>query len=209
MLAVGPSILLGGNVGTGGGVGVEVGSIQASTEEGEYQAISATPITNRQAANASSSPNDPMSLRAQWVVTPAGDSSRAFGEPEASYIRSSRSASASAWRSLAGGRCLAQRIAAWTRSLLGSNSSARPSRVKLSCREGASQADQSKAVMLSGSVSRATLSWRRASVWSPARTANRPRRRDDRTWSSDFCELVTASPYHRRAMVLPFYHRLS
>jgi hypothetical protein len=72
------------------GIGVGVGNIQASTAEGECQAIKATPIINKEAATISSNPSGPRSLRARWAAMPLRAVSLVCGECKVLCRRSVR-----------------------------------------------------------------------------------------------------------------------
>ncbi len=144
MLLVGLASEFCAKVGAGRIIGVAVGNTQASTTEGVCQAISASPIENKQAAMANSSPNGPISFRARCAVTPLRAFSKASGESKKGRRRSARPGrsgvsgdeSSSGWPALAAtveGRRRAQRRAARARSFCGSISSTRPSRAILSC----------------------------------------------------------------------------
>jgi hypothetical protein len=175
-VVVGLGVWVGVSVGVGVTAGVGLGSTQANTVPGEYQATSATPTTNKQAAMARNSPSGPMRRRVRartWTggMVTCGRSERSDNpgvdgiEPNAAPWLAYGVASGVCKKACpSAGRRRAQRMPARARSFLGSSSSTRLSSTRLSRRVDASQAAQSRAVMLSGSASRATWNQLRASA---------------------------------------------
>lgn len=167
-VAVGLGVWVGVRVGVGVTVGVGLGSTQANTVPGEYQATSATPTTNKQAAMVSNSPSGPMRRRIRACAWAGGMVTCERSDREDSPGVNGADSNSVPWLTYgaapgvcketrpSAGRRRAQRMPARARSFLGSSSRTRLSNTKLSRRVDASQAAQSRAVMLSGSKSRAT-----------------------------------------------------